>query len=202
MQSLTVFRVAADSEMGLVLRTLLVIAGLGLPPLAAAEAMTVFPGVAYGFPVPPDSELRLFYVQRSMNANTIVYDANLLPDGRLDPQSPVSVYWLRYHKRHGKKKALDGLERTFVWGVQARAANDPLGSYHVNLVSYKGRKGLLTLDDTGRPYVRVTIDSEPAKLQHVFLELDGDGKIPDIEYAELFGQSLQTGHTVYERIVP
>ena len=48
------------------------------------------------FPVLPDNISRLFYVQRSPNANTIVYELNTGKNGQLDLENPVHVYWIRY----------------------------------------------------------------------------------------------------------
>ena len=50
------------------------------------------PAMRGDFPVPRDPNM-LFYVERSVNANTVVYAAHLDPSGRIDPASPVDVYW-------------------------------------------------------------------------------------------------------------
>src|ERR1700679_2488596 len=43
---------------------------------------------------------KLFFIQRSKNANEVHYDARVTKDGTLDPKTPVEGYWLN--------KALDG----------------------------------------------------------------------------------------------
>ena len=35
----------------------------------------------------------LFIIERSLNKNTVYYDAQLTADGRLVPGDPVAVYW-------------------------------------------------------------------------------------------------------------
>ena len=54
------------------------------------------------YPTPPASSERLFYVQRTPNANTIVYDLNLNSDGKLNAEQPVKVYWLKYAEKGQK----------------------------------------------------------------------------------------------------
>ena len=67
--------------------------------LAAAVlllAAAVLPAAAESFPVPVDENL-IFYVQRSLNSNTIVYTARLDGDGKLDAKRPVDVFWRRFN---------------------------------------------------------------------------------------------------------
>ena len=49
------------------------------------------------------SAQKLFFIQRSKNANEVHYDARVLGDGNLDPKNPVDGYWLN--------KAEDGSRR-------------------------------------------------------------------------------------------
>lgn len=41
------------------------------------------------YPVPVTSPNQLFYIQRSSNINSIIYDANVGIDKKLDPKNPV-----------------------------------------------------------------------------------------------------------------
>jgi len=37
---------------------------------------------------------KLFFIQRSKNANEVHYDAHVTKDGSLDPKNPVEGYWI------------------------------------------------------------------------------------------------------------
>ena len=55
----------------------------------AQKSKPIPPATVEQFPTPADSDIRLFYIQRSSNINTILYDANLGADKKLDPENPV-----------------------------------------------------------------------------------------------------------------
>jgi hypothetical protein len=51
------------------------------------------------FPVPPYSKKSLFYIHRSPNPNTVIYEVNLTDKSIIDPENPVKVYWIRYGEK-------------------------------------------------------------------------------------------------------
>jgi len=155
----------------------------------------------YDFPVPPDDGRLLFYIQRSMNSNTVVYAANLDGDGRLDPGHPVNVYWLRYNS-DGRRRALSFAEKHLVWGVDTRPAGDARGGYIVNLVCYDKRTARVLLGADGKPEAIASIAGRQARLVKAFVMLGDYKVIPKVRFVELFGKDLQTGASLYERFVP
>ncbi|MDP6708570.1 MAG: DUF4833 domain-containing protein [Alphaproteobacteria bacterium] len=151
------------------------------------------------YPVPPDDAKRLFYLQRSSNANTVVYDARLTPDGRLDPERPVEVYWLRYNT-NGKRRALNFIERHLAYGVEARPTGDD--AFLVKLVSFSKRELKVFVDQKGKVRATTTIAGRPARLRFLFVEHKKDGLIPTIVHVDIFGEDLKTGAIIHERVVP
>ncbi|TAM47404.1 MAG: DUF4833 domain-containing protein, partial [Acidobacteria bacterium] len=61
--------------------------------LTLASAAPVSTAAAFARRVPADPN-RLFVIERSVNANVVVYDAVRGRDGRLDTADPVTAYWL------------------------------------------------------------------------------------------------------------
>jgi hypothetical protein len=51
----------------------------------------------------------LFTIERSKNANLVVYDARLTDSGELDPKSAVVVYWL-LKAQDGRREELNRVE--------------------------------------------------------------------------------------------
>lgn len=60
-------------------------------------------------PKPPVSPNLLFYLQRSKDSNTVVYEANVAANHTLDADKPVDVYWIRYAE-DGQRKKLSALQ--------------------------------------------------------------------------------------------
>ena len=154
------------------------------------------------FPTPPVTPQRLFYVQRSGNTNTIIYDANTISNGRaFDRKQPILVYWLRYAEQ-GQVAPLNYLQRTLAYGVDVRPKGT--GEYEFNVVSYTKRKLHLLMDTGGRPHAVIHINGKQAWLDHVFVKIEGRKMTltPDVRYVELFGTDPGTGTKVYEKFVP
>ena len=51
-----------------------------------------------GYPVPEKTTDMLFYFQRSHNKNTVVYEINTFADGKINLESPVKFYWIRFEE--------------------------------------------------------------------------------------------------------
>src|SRR3954471_21247017 len=64
----------------------------------------------------PDEPGQLFYVQRSPNANTVVYAARLDAKGNFDSRAPVEAFWRKFNI-DGSKQGLNFIERMMAYGV-------------------------------------------------------------------------------------
>ena len=150
------------------------------------------------YPVPDDPQM-LFYIQRSNNANTVVYAARRNAQGEFDSRNPVDVYWRRLAS-DGKRSELTYLERTIAFGVEVH----PLGSgdkaFEINLVSYPRRKVVLKLDADGSPVVLMDIPGHKLKLEYAYIQLADSRLVPRLDYIDIFGKDIASGQYVRERI--
>jgi hypothetical protein len=154
------------------------------------------------YPTPSLNKDRLFYIQRSGNTNTIMYDANFAKEHKLDPNHPINTYWVIYDEG-GKKKDLNFFQRKLAYGIDFK----PLGKineYEFTLVSYPKKKLYLHLDSNGIPFAVIDINGKKANLHKVFVKIDPSGIFslsPKVKYVELFGFDPVTGIPVYEKII-
>ncbi len=167
--------------------------------LALLAAALLLAGFGEDFPVPHEPN-QIFYVQRSLNSNTIVFAARLRPAGGLDAKSPVDVYWRRYNDE-GERKELSGIERSLAFGVKADPVAGQPGSFMVRVVSYPDRPALLRMAG-GAPRLEMKVAGEPSRLDHAYLEVDDSGSVPHVRQVHLFGYSLATGKPVSESFTP
>src|SRR5437763_9064848 len=68
------------------------------------------------YPVPNEPYM-LYYIERSVNSNTVVYAAHTDSRGRIDPDTPVDAYW-RWYNVDGHRKPLNLIERLIAYGVR------------------------------------------------------------------------------------
>ncbi|WP_372885694.1 DUF4833 domain-containing protein [Shimia sp.] len=131
----------------------------------------------------PDDPHMVFFLQRSMNRNTVVYAARYDAEGRL-ARRPVAAYWRRYEEQN-QAKPLKLVERMFAYGVKTRAVNGgerwqvtfaPLSALTVEMRQTGPFQSALWARINNRDY----------KLIYGFLDLDGGGLVPRVVQLRLY----------------
>ena len=152
------------------------------------------------YPVPPTTNERLFYVQRTPNANTIIYDLNLNSDGKLNTDQPVKAYWIKYAEK-GQKEELNYIQRKFAYGLNVKALNN--GNYDIRFVSYKKFPLTLMRSGDGTYHIFALIAQKQVILNRIFVKIDGGTFwIPNVTYVEVKGSDPVTGKEIVERFKP
>ena len=167
--------------------------------LLLLAAMVLLTAAGEEFPRPTE-ENQVFFVQRSINSNTIVYTARLREDGTLDPKRPVDVFWRRFNDE-GEKKDLSSLERSMAFGVKSDPVPGQPGSFMIRVVSYPKRAALLRIVD-GKPQLEMKVAGVPARLDHAYLDVDDSGSVPSVNRVDLFGFALADGKPLKESFKP
>ncbi len=151
------------------------------------------------FPVPPAGANRLFYMQRTANTNTIIYDLNV-EDGKIDESEPVKVYWIRYNEK-GQKEDLSYIQRKFAYGVVSKKL--PNDQFDVRFVSYKKFPLLLMKAKDGKYHIFATVAQKQIMLERLFVKIEGGSFwLPNVVYVEFKGTDQNTGREIIERFKP
>jgi hypothetical protein len=149
------------------------------------------------FPTPAGNPNQLFYLQRTPNTNTIVYELNFV-NGKLDAENPIHVFWLRYQDK-GQKEELSYIQRKFAYGIKYRKVKD--NQYELTFVSYKKYKMYLQLAADGKYRVYTNINNKMSVLNKIYLEIHGGAFwTPNIEYVEISGKDPASNEAVKEKI--
>lgn len=149
------------------------------------------------FPIPRGSNKQLFYLQRTQNINTIVYELNY-KNGIFDTENPVQGFWIRYQEK-GQREELSFIQRKFAYGLKTRKISE--NSYELNFVSYRKYKMYLRLGNDKKFYVYANINNQPAILTSIFIKINGGSFwSPNIEYVEVSGIEPNSHSIVKERV--
>jgi len=152
------------------------------------------------FPALPDNISRLFYVQRTSNTNTIVYELNVGKNGQLDPEEPVHPYWIRYGEK-GQKEELSYIQRKFAYGIVSKQTGND--QYDIRFVSYKKFPLMLMKGNDGKYHIFATVNQKQMALSRVFVKIEGGSFwLPNVKYVELRGTESSTGREIIERFKP
>jgi phosphatidylglycerophosphate synthase len=151
------------------------------------------------FPTPRGIQHELFYLQRDPNTNTIIYVLKLKEDGKVDPEKPVNIYWMRYADK-GQKEDLSYVQRKFAYGLQTKALGND--EYELRFVSHKKLPLYLKRSPADKKY-HVYIDANDKKimLDRVFVRIEGGSYwLPNVKYVELKGLNAKTQAPIVERM--
>lgn len=148
------------------------------------------------YPRPPKTEKSLFFIQRNLNTNTIVYDLQMAKDGTL-LNKPIDVYWRRYGS-DGSRKELSWLQSVLAYGYNAKKLKAGK-EFKINLKAYDERYILLKKEN-GTWRGIVTINGAPAYINNAYVFTDESGILPQVKYVDVFGVNVATGVAVQERI--
>ena len=149
-----------------------------------------------GYPVPSGNRNQLFYLQRTPNTNTIVYELNY-KDGVFDLENPVQAYWIRYQE-NGERKELSYIQRKFAYGIKAQKV--ATNRYELSIVAYKKYKMYLEPGFDNKYYVYSIINQKKAILTSIFLRINGGSFwSPNVEFIDLAGIEPSSRTVVKER---
>lgn len=156
-----------------------------------------------GFPEPPKSENFLFYLQRTVNSNTVIYELNRKSDGEINPEEPIKIQWIRY-ATDSTYEPLSYIQRNFAYGIDARLIDEGKKSFVFYFVSYKEKPLYLFKSPHDNKYhVYTYIRNQLSVLDKVFVQIEGGTFwVPGIKYVEITGTSPSTAEKLSEKIHP
>jgi len=152
------------------------------------------------FPVPRLTSATQFYVQRTPNINTIMYDVNM-KNGVVDDNNPVHVYWIRYTEG-GVKQELSFIQRKFAYGVKVSKVGTE--KYKLLFAAYDKIPFYLMKSTSGIFHTYVELDGKMMVLNRIYIRIDPGGTFwaPNVKYVEFKVTDIATGKTVFQRINP
>ncbi|HEY0267365.1 MAG TPA: DUF4833 domain-containing protein [Rhizomicrobium sp.] len=146
----------------------------------------------------PDEPGQLFYVQRSPNANTIVYAAKLDAQGNFD-KTPVDAFWRKFNI-DGSKQPLNFVERMMAYGVTVDAAR-PGRATTFTIAALPERKLTLAMDAEHRPEALMQIGGHMVKVAYVYLQVVEGGLMPKVPSLDILGTDTASGKAIHEHLV-
>lgn len=153
-------------------------------------------------PVPPANRNMMFFLQRTIDRNTVIYEVNLQKNGKINEKKPLKIYWIDYDDG-GKISQLTKLQNKFAYGIDFELIDKAKNIFSINLVSYK--KLMLTLR-TGKDKnyaMFVNINEKEAILSRILVHIIGGTYLkPVVDYIEVTGMDPESGESVSSRIIP
>ncbi len=146
----------------------------------------------------PPCPAELFRIERNKNANVIVYEVVRRPDGSVDADEPVRASWIMA-TRGGAREDLNLLERTLAYGFDVKPASPGPGWWLA--LKAKKERPVRIREEAGCLAAVATIGGKEGLLRRIYVKA-GEGLIPSVEYADVYGVDPRTGAALHERVVP
>ena len=141
----------------------------------------------------------LFVIERSKNANIVVYDANRGPGGDFSASKPVVAYWLLNGEK-GKRQELNVVQWQSAYGFDVEPGNTPGTFAMVFKADRKRRLTIRTLNHC--PVLTGPIDGHDGILRKMFVKSNESSSLPKVEYVEFFGEDVATRKPLHEKVIP
>lgn len=139
---------------------------------------------------------QLFYIERNKNANILQYEANLLPDGSIDPKQPVIAYWVML-ARDGRTEKLSFFDKK-AYGFDCKYEKET-GVCDMVINAFK-KRALKIYNANDDVKAETVIDNKPAYLKKIYITAKEALPLPKVESIELFGINKENNMPLYEKI--
>lgn len=138
------------------------------------------------YPDPQGIENLLFYIQRTINHNTIVYTLNQDQFGNINERQPILAYWVKYDQG-GKKEPLTFIQQKYAYGLRAKLINAERKIYALEFVSYNKKQLFLIQSPVDHKYcVYGFIQNKLSIVKNIFVNIEGGSFwLPNVKSVEL-----------------
>lgn len=140
---------------------------------------------------------KLFFIQRSKNANEVHYDARVQKDGTLHPKEPMVGYWLN-KAEDGSRSSISMMQK-IAYGYDTEPGQN--GSWVLRLKAFKERQMWIVKAKNGKWRVQTKIAGKDAYMSRLYVATDESGVMPKVLYVDVFGEDINEGKPVQEHIV-
>ncbi len=158
------------------------------------------------FPAPANKEFKnlMFYVQRTNNINTLMYEFNYNFDGELNVKEPVKVYWKNYNTDN-TSEPLNSLQRKYAYGVESHVLDSAKKTFYFNFVSYKKKSIFLIKNQITKKYEAfITLNNKLIEITRIYIHIEGGAFwTPKIKYINVYGKLPNNkNEEVVEKVIP
>ena len=153
------------------------------------------------YPLPPKTDKMLFYLQRSFNKNTIIFESDILSDNKLNSERPVKMYWIRYEE-DGRIAELSFIQRK-IFGLKCTSIDETKSSFLLVNNRFRRFEIIVKKSITGNYRAYSEINNQLTELESVFIKATNNplGIPISFEYIEVSGISTESGKKNTERII-
>lgn len=154
-------------------------------------------GLPENYPIPRNIDGLLFYIQRNLNKNTVVYTVNKNNDGFLKQDYPMKVFWIKYNE--GAIITDLNYLQTKAFGYTSKQIDN--NTFEFSMDSHMALRFFIAKDKRDNYNIITKINSKDATLSNIYVYANEFGLFPKVEYIELYGEYLENNSSCYQKIL-
>lgn len=141
----------------------------------------------------------LFKIERSRDADEIYYEANLMADGSLNQESPVSIYWKK-HTQNGKTELLTKVQNSLSYGLKFQEVTSYTAEFQ--FVSFE-QPMILRKNTDGEYKVFTWIDKQETEVERIYVWFSNKSYwFPKVGRVVLYTKAANTPEILAKVITP
>ena len=143
----------------------------------------------------------LFFIERNLNKNRVVYTANFDSDGKLYTDDPIKTHWIMYEE-NGENELLNYVEKKMAYGVTCFQAKNSKYVFNVKLVADETHSFILKQIAPFEAQLTTVIKGVTVELTRLFINADNSYYWPKVKYVLIEGIELKTQQLISDKIHP
>lgn len=127
----------------------------------------------------------LFYIQRNQNINTVIYEANISPCGKLIEDEPIQVHWLVFDEKNelATVQPLNPIQYNLAYGCASKKITEKLYEFHFK--PYQQLKFFLHHQEDGFN-VYLCLGGQAYQLKNMYIHAEDLGVFPEVKLVEFY----------------
>jgi len=141
-------------------------------------------------------EDHVFYIQRNLDQNTVVYALNYNSHGELNLNEPLRIYWKRFEEG-GHVQDLNALQTNVAYGINVQMINNDAFCFQFKVYD---QLGFFLVKEDNNYRVICKINGKDAILNKIYIDLNISGIFPQGRFYELYGTDKVSQKFLHQKL--
>ena len=173
--------------------------------IAGLIILITFSSLKFAYSEEPGSNNRkpLFIIERSRDADFLVYDVGKNRNDRSAGSASIDVYWIKKGKNN-RREPLTWIQNQYGYGIEVREMPAGTGEeLHFRIVAFPWYTFILKQDSEKGYHVYIRLADGEIEVEKLYLNFTNNSFWhPEVSYVILYGFDAHTGARYTETITP
>ncbi|MCB0659362.1 MAG: DUF4833 domain-containing protein [Saprospiraceae bacterium] len=157
-----------------------------------------YPGMPQGYPIPTGIENLLLFIQRNNTYNSVIFEANLHPDGAIQTSNPMQVYWWDlHHSGVTETHPINAIQQNLAYGYEFEVIHPDLIRFYFKVYPHIT---FFISKIEGKYKVTTKVEESRMVVTNLYVHTEDLGVFPQVIFVEFYGYNLETNQKLYFKL--